>query len=41
MGYKKLLVSIGTTPSVDKIPMQEEYDSAVEGDEDLDKKIVN
>ena len=27
-GYKKLLVSTGTKPGVDKIPMQEEYESA-------------
>ena len=39
-GYKKLLVSTGTTPGVDKIPTQEEYDEALEGDDDLDKKIV-
>ena len=38
-GYKKLLVSTGTTPGVDKIPTQEEFDSALEGDDDLDKKI--
>ena len=39
-GYKKLLVSTGTTHVVDKIPMQEEYQNALEGDEGLDKKIV-
>ena len=39
-GYKKLLVSTGNTPGVDKIPTQEEYKSALEGDKDLDKKIV-
>ena len=39
-GYKKLLVSTGTTPGVDKFPTQEEYESTLEGDEDLDKKIV-
>ena len=38
-GYKKLLVSTGTTPGVDKIPMQEEYKSALEGDKDLNKKL--
>ena len=37
-GYKKLLVSTGTTPGVDKIPTQEEYKSALEEDEDLNKK---
>ena len=30
----------GTTPGVDKIPMQEEYEIALEGHDDLDKKIV-
>ena len=39
-GYKKFLVSTGITPGVDKIPMQEEYENALEGDDDLDKKIV-
>ena len=39
-GYKKLLVSTGTTPGVDEIPMQEEFDSMLEGHDDLDKKIV-
>ena len=33
-------MSIGTTPGVDTIPTQEEYDSALEGDDDLNKKIV-
>ena len=39
-GYEKLLVSIGTMPGVDKILTKEEYKSALEGDEDLNKKIV-
>ena len=39
-GYKKLLVSTGMTPGVDKIPMHEEYEEALEGDDELDKKIV-
>ena len=39
-GYKKLLVSTGTTPGVDKIPTQEEYDEALEGNNNLDKRIV-
>ena len=39
-GYKKLLVSIGTTPGVNKIPTQEEFENALEGNEDLNKKIV-
>ena len=34
------MVSTGTTPGVDKIPMQEEYERALEGDDDLNKKIV-
>ena len=38
-GYKKLLVSASTTTGVDKIPMQEEYKSALEGDKDLNKKL--
>ena len=38
VGYKKLLVSTGITPGVDKIPTQEEYKSALEEDEDLNKK---
>ena len=38
--YKKLLVSTGTTPGVDKIPTQEEYDEALEGNNNLDKRIV-
>ena len=40
MGCKKLLLSTGTTPGVEKIPMQEEYESALEGDEDLNKRII-
>ena len=39
-GFKKLLVSTDTTPGVDKSPMQEEYKSALEGDDDVNKKIV-
>ena len=39
-GYKKLLVSTSATPGVNKIPMQGEYENALEGDEDLDKRIV-
>ena len=39
-GYKKLLVSSIATPGVDKIPTQEEYESALMGDEDFDKRIV-
>ena len=39
-GYKKLLVSTGATPGVEKIPTQKEYESALEGNEDLNKMIV-
>ena len=39
-GYKKLLVSTRTTPGVDKSPTQEENESALEGDENPDKRIV-
>ena len=38
-GYKKLLVSTGATPGVEKIPMQEKYENALEGDEDLAKRL--
>ena len=34
------MVSTSAAPGVDKIPTQEKYESALEGDEDLDKKIV-
>ena len=37
---KKLLVSTGTTPGVDKIPTQEKNENALEGNNELDKKIV-
>ena len=41
-GYKKLLVSIssGCTSGIDKIPTQDKYENALEGDTDLDKKII-
>ena len=38
-GYKKLLVSTHTTPAVDKIPTQEEYENSLEGYDDLNKKL--
>ena len=38
-GYKKLLVSRGSTSDMDKIPTQDEYENAIEGDTDL-KKII-
>ena len=37
---KNFLVSTGATPGVDKIPMQEEYESTLERNEDLNKRIV-
>ena len=36
-GCKKLLVSTGATPGVDKITKQEEYESALEGNGDINK----
>ena len=39
-GYKKLLVSNGSTSGVDKIPTQDEYKNALEVDIDLEKKII-
>ena len=39
-GYKKLLVSTGSTPGMDKIPTQEEYEDALKGNEELDKNII-
>ena len=38
--YKKPLVSIGSTSDVNKIPMREEYQNAMEGGTDLDKKDI-
>ena len=38
-GYKKLLVSTGTTPGVDKNPTQEEYENALERNNDLEKRL--
>ena len=38
--YKKLLESSGSTSGVDKIPAQEEYENALKGDMDLNKKII-
>ena len=39
-GYKKLLVSSGSTSDVDKIPMQEEYENALKGHMHLNKKTL-
>ena len=39
-GYKKLLVSYWSTTGVDKIHTQDEYKNALDGDIDLDKKII-
>ena len=36
-GDKKLLMSTGSTPGVDNIPTQEEYEDALNGNEDLNK----
>ena len=38
--YKKLLVGKGYTIRIDKVPMQEEYEDAFEGETALIKKIV-
>ena len=38
-GYKKLLVSVSIA-GVNEVPAQDEYDGALEGDTDLDEKIV-
>ena len=38
-GYKKLMISIGSMPGMDKNPTQE-YEKALWENEDLDKKIV-
>ena len=39
-GHKKLLVSNGSTSGLDKIPTQDEYNNALEGDTDLNKMII-
>ena len=39
-GYKKLLVNSRSMSGVDKIPMLDEYENALEGDMDLNKKII-
>ena len=39
-GYKKLLASSGSTSSMDKIPTQDKYENALEGDMDLNQKII-
>ena len=36
----KLMVSSGSTSGMDKIPSQDEHKNAIEGDMDLNKKIV-
>ena len=40
-GYKKLLVRNDSSMGVHKIPMQKEYDEALEGNIDLDKKQLS
>ena len=39
-GYKKLLVSNRSMSGIDKIITQDEYQNAMEGETDLDKKVV-
>ena len=39
-GYKKLLLSSGPTWVMEKIPTQDEYKNAMEGDTDIDKFII-
>ena len=39
--YKKLLVSSESMVGGDKVPMQDVYENALEGDMDLDKKLSN
>ena len=39
-GYKKLLASSGSTSGMDKTPTQDEYENALKGGTDLNKKIV-
>ena len=38
--YKKLLVRNGSSSGVNKISTQDEYKNALEGDTDLDEKII-
>ena len=38
-GDKKLLVGVGSTVYVDKVPMQEEFEEDQVGDTGLDKKL--
>ena len=37
-GYKKLLINSGSTLGMDKIANHAEYENAMEGEMDLDKK---
>ena len=39
-GIKKLLVSSGSMSGVNKIPTHDEYEDAIEGGMDLDKKVT-
>ena len=38
--YRFFLISSGSNSGVDKIPTVDEYENALKGDMDLDKKIV-
>ena len=39
-GYKKLLLSSMSMSGIDKIPTQNKYENSLEGEMDLNKKIV-
>ena len=39
-GYKKLLESSGSTSGMDWIATQDEHENTLEGEVDLDKKII-
>ena len=36
----KLLESNGSNKGIDKIPIQDEYDDALKGEADLDRKVI-
>ena len=40
-GYENSLVSSASMVGVDKIPMQDEYENALEGDMNLNKKMLH
>ena len=39
-GYKKILVSNGSTSGIYRIPIRDEYQNALEGDMNLNEKII-